>query len=196
VTAPPLTFPPSPEPPAEPPSTPTTSMPLTPPPPPASLKLSVYGSDVLLSWPSVASASRYVVARDGVVLSRPTDTFAKDAFRALVPGVYSYAVYAEDASGLGSLPVFSSIAVEKISAPRLDGVSVESRTLTVRLTLPRIRPPGTMLYVYVDGRIALRVTPATRVRLTVSRGTHSVKLQLVSPRGASAPSKSRSVRVR
>jgi hypothetical protein len=179
-----------------PPSPTTTPAPPQAPAAPSNLSLSVYGSDVLLGWSSVSGASRYVVTRDGVVLARPSDTFSTDLFRALVPGVYLYAVYSEAPSGLLSLPVYASIAVEKLSAPRLDAASVSSRTLTLRVTLPKVRPSDAKLYVYIDGRVALRITPSARVRLTLSRGTHTVKLQLVSPRGASAPSKSRSVRVR
>jgi hypothetical protein len=156
----------------------------------------VFGSDVLLSWSSVSGASRYIVTRDGAVLTRTAGTISTDSYRALVQGVYSYAVYAETESGELSLPAYQPIAVEKLSAPRLDAVSVSKRTLTLRVTLPRVRPKDAVLYVYVDGRVALRVTPSSRVRLTVSRGAHTVKLQLVSPRGASAPSKTRSVRVR
>ncbi len=156
----------------------------------------MFGSDVLLSWSSVSAASRYVLTRDGVVVTRTANTFATDAFRGLVPGAYVYAVFSESSSGVLSLPVLATIAVEKLSAPRLASASAASRTITLRVTLPRVRPRDAKLYVYINNRVARIVAPSSKVRLSLPRGSYSVKLQLVSPRGASAPSKARTVRVR
>ena len=163
---------------------------------PSDLSVRVDGDDLVVSASPVPGASGYVIYQGLQVYHRGADPLWRGEGRAAVGGVVMFTMVAVSPAGLQSLPVSTTFTVKPPKAPASLTTSVRRGVLTVRIRPATGTPRSATWCVYINKkqRDCSPVTDtSTSVRLP--KGSHALQVRVFSSTGASAFTKSRTVRI-
>ena len=79
----------------------------------SNLEATAEGHEVMLTWRGYASATNYVIRRNGDLIGNTTETSYFEVVEE--DGIYTYSIVAEDGQGNSSMPTFATVCVGTVS---------------------------------------------------------------------------------
>lgn len=151
-------------------------------PAPSSLKVSLKDQHVFLSWSPVKGATRYLVTRDGLPVTRTSWTFAFDIDKATTTGTFEYSVQAVTSSGVAGQAVTKSVTATPPTPPMLVTSSVRTRSVSITVLINA----DTDTWQLLRNGSAIGIYPASRTTVTVTQqpGLAAYAFRSVSRTGA------------